>query len=119
MKVANERHSKTITQRGHVQKTSVLTAGLTANVQYQRRAAACSGGLYGRFKICLGLWMKMRVSRGRSDAASSGLTLALALAATRFFFSAQSHFINPTTCLNIVIDYRRTADSRMLACGIY
>lgn len=25
MKVANERHSKTITQRGHVQKTSVLT----------------------------------------------------------------------------------------------
>lgn len=30
MKVANERHSKTITQRGHVQKTSVLTARLTA-----------------------------------------------------------------------------------------
>ncbi|KAI3376186.1 hypothetical protein L3Q82_016393 [Scortum barcoo] len=28
MKVANERHSKTITQRGHVQKTSVPTAQL-------------------------------------------------------------------------------------------
>lgn len=48
MKVANERHSKTITQRGHVQKTSVLTAGLTANqlantpLQIEAPAHSCS-----------------------------------------------------------------------------
>lgn len=48
MKVANERHSKTITQRGHVQKTSVLTAGLTANqlantpLQIEASAHSCS-----------------------------------------------------------------------------